>query len=326
MNQPVVFMYPGQGSQYYHMGIQLYKHNDVFRVCMDTLNDQVYGLIGESVLDIIYDPGRRVGERFDRTLYTHIAIFMVECSLTKIFLSHGIEPNAVIGTSLGEYAATVTAGVWSMETALQAVVRQAELLESTCAEGGMLAILHNLNIYSSDPLLRELCELAAVNHQSHFIVSGSARNIDRVEQLLKSKEVVCLRLAVSHGFHSSCIDPAEKPYLSYVQEQILHKPVIPYGSSVYGKIIGRLEPDYFWKVARKPIRFAEAVSSITHEQKKGIYIDMGPSGTLVNIVKNLPIYNQKQTALSIMTPFHKDCNQLDDIIRRYADSKENGVC
>lgn len=293
---------------------------------MDALNDQVYGLIGESVLDVIYDPGCKVGDHFDRTLYTHIAIFMVECSLTKVFLSRGIEPDVVIGTSLGEYAAAVTAGIWSMETALQAVVRQAELLELTCDAGGMLAILHNLNVYSSDPLLSELCELASVNHQSHFIVSGSVRNIDRVEQLLKSRGVVCFRLAVSHGFHSCSIDPAEKPYLNYVQQQLLQEPMIPYVSSVYGTTIGRLEPDYFWKVARYPIRFAEAVSYITQEQREGIYIDMGPSGTLVNVMKNLPIYDHKQTALSIMTPFHKDSNQLNDIIRRYADSKENGVC
>lgn len=132
------------------MGATLHKQNDMFRLWMNRLNEQAYGFIGESVLDVMYDPQCKDGERFDRTINTHNAIFMVECALTKVFIDQGILPHVVIGVRLGEYAAAVTSGIWDMETALRAFIKQVKLLESTCVAGGMMAILHDLDLYSSD--------------------------------------------------------------------------------------------------------------------------------------------------------------------------------
>lgn len=307
-------MYSGQGSQYFQMGKELFVNNDIFRHWMMELDGLAHDLIGESVLDVMYNPASKIGDIFNRTLYTHVTIFMVECALTQVLLNRGIKPSAVIGASVGEFAAAVTAGIWDAGTGLQAVVKQAKLLESCCAEGGMLAVLHDIGIYSEAPELFEHCDIVSVNNRTHFIVSGKAENILKADRYLKNKKITSFQLPVSHGFHSSEIDPAADAYVSYLQRQTLYnKPKIPYISSLYAQRIDSLDQDYFWKVVREPIRFTDAVHSFNQFENDCVYIDLGPSGTLVNIIKMIK-QNSKLTLLPTITPFNRDVQNLNKVI------------
>src|SRR5262245_63688851 len=136
-----VFMFSGQGSQYFHMGRALYDDNDTFRDWMIRLDDIARGASGRSVIETLYSDAHGKGDPFDRTLLTHPAIFMVEYSLAQSLMRAGVWPDIVLGASLGSFAAAAVAGFIGVEDALTAVMRQATALEECCEPGGMIAVL-----------------------------------------------------------------------------------------------------------------------------------------------------------------------------------------
>ncbi|MCR8982043.1 ACP S-malonyltransferase [Brevibacillus laterosporus] len=325
MNPSIVFMYSGQGSQYYQMGRALFEQNNIFRSYMYELDAKVRELIGVSVRSELYEINKKMTEPFTRTLYTHVSIFMVEYAMTMVLLENGIVPDAVIGVSLGEFAAAVTAGVCSVDTALQSVVKQAQLVESRCEEGGMLAMLHHPSLFSSDPVLYENSELVSIHSENHFIVSGKKEHMALVEQHAKKKGIMCSKLPVTQGFHSSSIDPASDEYVAFLQKQLFLDPKITYISSVYGKPLREWNTDYFWKVIRKPIQFTEGIAFLQEEGNDRIYLDVGPSGTLFTMCKSMSILRKNQIVLPILTPYKTDLQNLDYILRNYAQKSATTV-
>lgn len=291
------------------MGRQLFKEHSIFREWMLKLNDVASDLIGESLLDILYDDGKRSSERFDRTLYTHPSIFMVEYSLAQVLLESGIEPDYVMGASLGEFAAAAVSSVMGVEELLELLVKQARLLEAYCEKGGMLAILHDISLYYDTPVLYDNSELASVNYHSHFVVSGKREGLKKAEAFLRDNDIVYQDLPVSYAFHSSFIDPAAAQYKQLLEERRYQLPQVRFVSCLSGNMLTSVPCQFFWSVVREPIQFIKAVQGLENGQKK-IYIDLGPSGTLANFIK----YNLKQDLTSesyaIITPFGQEVRQL----------------
>jgi acyl transferase domain-containing protein len=122
-------MFSGQGSQYFQMGKGLYDANTTFRGWMNRLDELARQCSGRSVVEALYAETNRKGDPFERTLLTHPAIFMVEVSLAQCLMDGGLEPDLVLGASLGSFAAAVIAGAMDVEDALRAVVRQAIVFE-----------------------------------------------------------------------------------------------------------------------------------------------------------------------------------------------------
>ncbi|MEC3653506.1 acyltransferase domain-containing protein [Bacillus siamensis] len=316
MSQPIVFMFSGQGSQYYQMGKELFAHNAVFRQKMLDLDDFAVSRFGVSVLKEIYQTANRLSDPFDRLLFSHPAIFMAEYALAYALEQKGIRPDCVIGASLGEYAAAAVSGVLSPEDAFDCVLEQAEIITETCRNGSMLAVLGNPKLYQDDPLLHENSELAAVNYQSHFVISGEQGHIRKIMDDLREKQIPHQLLPVSYGFHSAMVDQAEHPYKRFLAQKSIRTPFIPFISSATGEAETDIQADFFWNVVRKPIRFREALQ-FAESREKGLYIDAGPSGTLAAFAKQILPAGSAEHIRTIMTPFHKEqthLQQIEDII------------
>ncbi len=172
-----VFMFSGQGSQYYQMGKTLYEEENTFRQNMITLDKQVKKIIGRSIIDIVYDRNKRVSDEFTRTLFTHPAIFMVQYSLAVTLIEYGIKPDVVIGISLGEFTAAVIAGIIRSDKALELIVQQAECIEKNCKPGAIIAVIKKSAEYEAAKIVSENSCLVSINSDRHFIISGIAKNI-----------------------------------------------------------------------------------------------------------------------------------------------------
>jgi len=216
MSATTVFMFSGQGSQYFHMGSALYDGNPTFRAWMNRLDAMVRSWSCGSVVDSLYSEANRKGAPFDRTLLTHPAIFMVEYSLAQTLIDAGVEPDMVLGASLGSFAAAAVAGFISVEDALRAVVQQALAFESSCEPGGMIAVLENPALFAED-YLSGRSELAAVNFSSHFVISARQAELAEIEADLNKRNISHQRLPVSFPFHSQWIDRAHTPFASFMQ-------------------------------------------------------------------------------------------------------------
>jgi len=311
MRRSVVFMFSGQGSHYYQMGQELFEQNSVFRKWM-LMGDQIVSdILGVSILkDCVYNSYYKKSDQFSRTLYTHPAIFLVEYALAMVVTEMGIVPEYVLDTSLGGFAAAVVADVLPFETALTAVIKQAEVLETSCPQAGMMAILHSPSLYFENSLLNSNLELAAINFPSHFVVAGKPESLSNIQAFLKEKEISYQLLAVSQGFHSSLIDPAAAGCIDFLNTLTLHEPRVSFISCSQANILLSIPQNYFWEIVRLSIQFQKSIQ-LLEESASYIYLDLGPSGTLATFVKYNLDNQSRSKSLSILTPFGQDVRNLD---------------
>jgi bacillaene synthase trans-acting acyltransferase len=292
------------------MGRELFEQHAVFRRWMLRLDGVARELLGGSVVERVYDPSRKKGDTFDATRWTHPAIFMVEYAMARTLLESGVTPDHVLGTSLGELVAAAVADVWTPEDALVAVIRQAQVLESSCPPGGMIAVLADARLYEEEQALHRNSELASVNFDSHFVVAGGREPLKAVEEALQRRKVGYQALNVSRGFHSSWIDGAREPYVAFHRQLTLRPPQTPFASALVGGPVTELQIDHFWQVVRRPIEFKKALRALD-PGPPAVFVDVGPSGTLATFVKNnLPSLSAHHRTLSIMTPFGIEMKNL----------------
>ena len=307
-----VFMFSGQGSQYFHMGKALYDDNDTFRDWMVRLDDIARQSTGISVIETIYADVHGRGDTFDRTVLTHPAIFMVEYSLAQSLIHAGVRPDVVLGVSLGSFAGAAVAGFIGVEDALTAVIQQAIALEERCEPGGMIAVLADPSLFEED-FLSGCSELAAINFSSHFVVSARRTELEVIEAGLKKRNTGYQRLPVSVPFHSQWIDNAKAPFALFmrsIQRQQCRLPLVCCDQTA---TLSELSDDYFWNVVRRPIHFRETTARL-EQQGAHRYIDLGPSGTLTTFLKyGLPA-TTKSTMHTILTPYGFDQKNLSAVL------------
>lgn len=284
MTGPVVFLLAGQGSQHYQMASQLYRDEPVFRAELDRLDAIVAELSGRSVVQELYGAGKFTDE-FNDTLLTHPAIVMVELALVELLRADGIEPDILLGSSLGEFTAAAVAGVLTVPECLELVVGQARSLEGL-PPGGMLAILADPGLYERVPELREGTDLAARNGPGHFVVSGAEEQLVAAEVALSRADVPCQRVAVEHAFHSRLLDSRRQAFDDAVSRLVFRRPRVTLVSCATGDVIAQPDPEHYWQVVSGPIEFEKAVRGL---ESRGAhrYVDVGPSGTLHNLTAAL---------------------------------------
>ncbi|MBA2649838.1 MAG: acyltransferase domain-containing protein [Legionella sp.] len=315
MPKPIVFMFSGQGSHYYQMGRELFEQLPLFKYWLieaDTIYKDITGL---SILKVLYDEGHKKSSPFTRTLFTHPAIYMVQYALGQLLIEQGIRPDYTLGTSLGEFTAAVFAGILTFETALIAIIKQAQIIEERCGTGSMLAILASPELYYSNPFIQATTELAALNFDSHFIVSGSDLNLTALERYLASQNINYQRLAVSHGFHSSLIDAAASDYQYFISQLSLHVSSTPFISCAYPEQVKMSSPIHFWNCIRLPIQFK---ATLEHLEKNDdyYYLDVGPSGTLATFVQ-YNLKNSSSQSFRLITPYGDEANNCMKIIEYF---------
>src|SRR5262249_15323922 len=148
------------------------------------------------------------------TAITQPALFVIEYALAKLWMSWGIEPEAMIGHSIGEYVAACLAGVFSLEDALRLVAARGRLMQSMPA-GSMLVL--TLPEKDAELLLKEKFSLAAVNAPEVCVLSGTVEAINELENELGKNGLQYRRLHTSHAFHSHMMEPILEPFQELVK-------------------------------------------------------------------------------------------------------------
>jgi bacillaene synthase trans-acting acyltransferase len=299
-----VFMFSGQGSQYFQMGKALFDQDAPFRDSMLRLDAVARDLSGNSLVETLYSTASNKSARFDRTLLTHPAIFMVEYSLAQSLMRSGVMPDCTLGASLGSFAAAAVAGFIDAEDALAAVIRQANILEACCEPGGMLAVLGDPSLLA-ETFLSDNAELAAVNFSTHFVVSAKRSELAEIELGLKTRNVTFQQLPVSFAFHSQWVDAAKAPFEEFLHSVRVRKGQLPLLCCDRAEFLAELPQNYFWNVTRHPIRFREAIAQL---ERSGSYryVDVGPAGTLATFLKYGLPPNSASKVHSILTPYGRD--------------------
>ncbi len=282
-NQRVVFMFPGQGSQYLQMGKELYEKEKLFR----TEVDQCFRLIEK-------DSGRDLSavwfadnsELLDTTAYTQPALFVVEYALARLMMSWGISPDYMIGHSIGEYVAACISGVFTLEDALKVVVKRGELMQQMAA-GDMLSVSATPEELSGYLEKYSDVSLATVNSSALSVVSGGSDQIAELKQELDANGILNKVLNTSHAFHSAMMDDMLEDFQSFVSGIQRSSVGLPFISNLTGKPISDDEatsPQYWTDHLRQTVQFAGGVEFLMDQEEELLFVEVGPGRGLSSFV------------------------------------------
>ena len=257
----IVFTFTGQGAQYPGMGKQLFENFSFFRTEMRRL-DQIGQSLGfPSMLPIIQSEEQDIGI-FTPTAVQLVSVCM-QIALSKLWTSWNIAPVAVVGHSLGEYAALNVAGVLSDADTIYIVGKRADLLHEKCTRDthAMLVVKGSVDEIAG-VLNDKTYEIACINSPIETVLAGSNEDISVFKGLLTDAGIKSTLLKVPYAFHSSQIDPALADFKKLASGVTYSKAKIPIlcaldGSDVVGN--GRFGPEYLARHSREPVNMLKAL-------------------------------------------------------------------
>jgi amino acid adenylation domain-containing protein len=289
-SRPVAFLFPGQGAQHPGMARGLYDTEPVFRREVDRCAEVLRAHLGLDLRDALFPADAASPEAAERLRDTRLAqpaLFVVQYALAKLWTSWGITPAAMLGHSVGEYAAACLAGVFSLDDALALVAERGRLMGALPA-GSMLAV--PLAEAELAPRLAGGLSLAAVNAPSRCVVAGPAGEVAALAAALEAEGVATRPLHTSHAFHSAMMEPAVAPFEAAVRRVRLSAPAVPFVSNVTGTWITpgeATDPAYWARHLRLPVRFADGLATLLAEGAPAL-LEVGPGATLAKLARQHP--------------------------------------
>jgi acyl transferase domain-containing protein len=338
-SRPVVFLFPGLGDQSVGMACELYAAEPLFREQVDLCAGKLAPWLGVDLRQVMFGAAARVlpaagagpdlramlrrdrregdaaAARLRQTAFAQPACFVVEYALARLLISWGIEPQAMIGYSVGEYVAACLAGALSLDDALALVARRAKLIEDLPA-GAMLAV--PLAEAEVRPLLAAPLSLSATNGPHFCVVGGPVEAIEALEGRLAEQGVSCIRLRTSHAFHSAMMEAAVSPLTQIARGVVMNPPRVPWVSNVTGTWITAddlADPAYWARHMRSTIRFAEGIGRLLAEPER-VFLEVGPGATLGTLVKQHPAAAADRVAVATLREGGSELDLLLEAVGR----------
>ena len=289
----VVFAFTGQGSLYPGMGKQLFETSARFRD-----NILSYQKICDSqglpyVVDIIADDNAAIESK--NMAQIQLSIVFIELALADLWKSWGVQPDLLIGHSLGEYAALCVSGVMSVSDTLYLVGKRSSMIMENCtsSSSGMLAVAASVKSIEETLANHDLasCEISCMNAPGMSVVSGTHKDLKSLQLLLNGR-VRTTFLKVTYGFHSAQIDPILKGLEISASGITFAKPQIPIASTLIGDIVsdvGTFNSEYLAQQARRPVNFSGALQACKSKgcvDDQTLWMEIGPDPVCLGLIRS----------------------------------------
>ena len=279
--QPV-FVFPGQGAQYPGMGTSLYASDRAFRAAFDECLQAFEGLLPFDLRERMFSPDPAA---LAPTSATQPATFALEYALARQWMALGVAPAALVGHSVGEFAAAVLAGVMSLADAARLVARRGALMQAQ-PPGAMLSV--RLAAADLAARLPQTLSLAAENGPTACVCAGPFEAVEALRAALEADGIVAKPLQTSHAFHSAMMAPAVAPFEELVRGIALAAPALPIYSTLTGQLLSDAEatdPHYWARHLRETVRFSPAVRAVLASLAHPLFVEVGPRSTLSTLVR-----------------------------------------
>lgn len=284
-DKDIAFIFSGNGSQFVGMAQELLETTPEFRGKITELDKLISSKAGWSILDVLRNT---TDENIADTTIAQPLIMSIQIALIDVLKNNGITPKASIGHSVGEVAAAYSAGILTIEQAVDVILTRSNAQGKTRGTGGMAAI--ELAPDALQALLAETsvsAEIAGYNGPTSLTLSGLDEELLKLKPHCKKNKILFKKLGLEYPFHSSLMDPVEteiRTNLKHLAPQSEHGTFI---STVTGTVLSgdHLNAAYWWDNIRKPVQFHAAIEQAWEEGCRA-FVEIGPKAILGGYLKN----------------------------------------
>ncbi|MDZ7335182.1 MAG: amino acid adenylation domain-containing protein [candidate division KSB1 bacterium] len=282
----VVFVFPGQGAQWWAMGHELIQSQTVFRETIEACDKIIRQYADWSLLHQF--TANESESQLDRIDIIQPALFALQVGLANLWRSWGIEPDAVVGHSMGEVAAAHVAGVLNLEDAIKVIFHRSRLLKTVAGQGKMAVV--ELSLPEAEQAIKGLedkISIAVIAGPKSIVLSGEPQAVEQVVATLEQKQVFCRLLRVDVASHNPQVEHLKYELMEILKDIRPQSGHIPFYSTVAGRILNGADLDatYWGRNLREPVRFATAIDQLVHDDFS-VFLELNPHPTLINSIQS----------------------------------------
>lgn len=299
---PLVFVFTGQGAQWWKMGQELIDREPVFRGVLEEIDEHLKPLAGWSLIEEMQR--NEENSQINRTNIAQPAIFGLQIALAALWKSWGIEPSKVVGHSVGEVAAAYVAGAYTMEDAVKIIYHRSRLQDTTGGKGRMVAV--GISQAEAKKVIGDKVDqvqVAVVNSPGLLTLAGDTEPLEEIVGELEEDGKFVRWLRIDYAFHTHQMEPIKDELLETLADVKPMATKIPYISTVTGGVCDgeKLDGEYWWNNVREAVLFAPAISNLIRAGEDS-FLELGPHPALQNpILECLSDANRKGFYFSSLT-------------------------
>ncbi|MFB7274810.1 type I polyketide synthase [Streptomyces sp. NPDC056244] len=320
-----VFVFPGQGSQWWGMGRELLASSEVFRESVDACAAALAPYTDWSLHEVLAGEGDPA--LLERVDVVQPALFSMMVALSALWRSYGVEPAAVVGHSQGEIAAAHVAGALTLEDAAAVVALRSQALPRLSGLGGMMSVAARVDKVTAllDPWAEQL-SVAAVNGPSSVIVSGDTAALDELLAVCEEQGVRARKVSVDYASHGAHVEAVRDELARVLAPVTSSAPEVPFYSTVTGSRVEDAVFDgaYWYTNLRQTVRMEEATRALLADGHR-VFIELSPHPVLAAPVQETQESQENAAGAVVLGSLRRDEGGLRRFLTSLAEAHVHGT-